>query len=202
MWSSLPSDALQAVTAWAAVGIAGAIVALVVPPVRRWFSEKHLAIPLIASFVISGFTAATVGLFLRHLTYHELKSLKQASFSLLVAGTVDGNGTLSEQHGSYKFKITKKPESAGLYEVEFKDKNNKTAPLPEIPTILVGTMKNNADAVARVAVTHSASFLVQTSKKDVATDSDFWLVVFEAGSSEADQDSSQYTEQEMDRRDE
>jgi hypothetical protein len=188
VWADLFDDVTREVFAAGIVSLVGVGVAFIVariPRARQWFLERRLGVPLVAAFLISGVMAGAMGLILRHETRKEVAFLKQSGFSLVAAGRVKAIGELypDEQKGPAKFTVKK--EGVGVYIVELKKtvSSDTPSPLPDIPIILVGPMRNEAGTSAKVLGTHTASFVVQTSQNDVKADANFWFLVFQAGSS-------------------
>jgi hypothetical protein len=198
VWNSytLFGDAVKELIAWAVVGVATAAIAYVVariPRARQWFTDRHLAIPLAAAFLVSGVMAGTMALILRHQTKQDLASMGQqlssfkedlssvkSNFSLITGGqvTADGKLDLNHQYGPFTFIVTK--QQAGRYLVMLKERQppHKTSPLPDIPIILVGSLSGETWVSAKVVNTRNVSFVVQTFRHDAPADEDFWFFVF------------------------
>jgi len=153
--------------------------------VRLWVVQLYPV--LIAAFVMSVVVAGTIGLFLRHLTWQEVRPLKQGlaavntGFTIFAGGRVDPTAAPKDgcdrpvKAGS--FRVAR--EKDGDYRICFGDQ------LPEDSIILTGPVLNHTDSAentvsVRVVSSSRSSFEALTLFNEKATDRAFGFLVFSA----------------------
>ena len=182
-WGSFFQDFAQAALgaiAAALVTLAIAFLSTRIPRVRKWVVEQRL--PLIAAFLMSVVVAGLIGLFLRHLTWQELRPLKQ--FTIIAGGRVDPSAAAVDscdkpvEPGG--FRVAKKGE--GDYRICFGDQ------LPEDTIILTSPVPSRTDKAenivsVRVVNSYRSSFEALTLVDGTAADRAFGFLVFRGNGS-------------------